>query len=818
MAYTLNQIAEITRGTLVGNPNVEVSVLLTDSRSLRFPDKVMFIALRGASGDGHKYLQSLLNKKVGAFLTESLPENLEIPSGVGFVIVKNSLEALQTLATEHRKRFTCPVVGITGSNGKTIVKEWLNHCLQNDFEVTRSPRSYNSQIGVPLSVWELSEKTEIGIFEAGISQPHEMEKLAAIIKPTIGIFTNLGDAHQENFIDKEQKLKDKLLLFSDVHTLVTSSDNTLLWNAFTTLFANKTLVTWGTNPTDIIRVTSKNITENGTHVLLEYQGRQFRLTIPFPDSASFQNAMNVVAFLCLYGYDSDTISHRISQLQNIDMRLEMKAGRNNCTVINDSYNSDLVSLASSLEYLAAQNQTINKVVVVSDILQSGYSPEALYRKVADLVLFYSPKTFIGVGTQISGFRHLFGKNSLFFSTTEDLIAYFEKYPPQNSTLLLKGSRPFRFERIDRMLQERQHRTVMEVNLDAMVSNLRHFRARLNPGTKIIAMLKAFGYGSGSYELASILQHHRVDYLAVAFTDEAVHLRENGIRMPIMVMNPGVETFPELVEYNLEPEVFGFEFLLALDKYLAKNAVSDFPIHVKIDTGMNRSGFKSTDIENLCNALKMCRQVRVMSVFSHLAAADEPQFDDFTQRQIAEFHDITEYISAQIKYAFFRHILNSAGAERFTAYQFEAVRLGIGLYGISFTNDQSIKQVATLRSRVMQVKEIEPGETVGYSRKGKVMRTSTIATIPIGYADGFRRMLGNGNGKMLVKGRLAPTIGNICMDMSMIDVTGLDVKEGDDVVIFGEGLPLGEVARDMGTIPYEVLTGISGRIRRVYFRE
>jgi alanine racemase len=818
MAYTLNQIAEITHGTLIGNPHVEVSVLLTDSRSLRFPNSVMFVALRGASGDGHKYIHYLLEKEVCAFLTESFPENVDIPQGVGFVVVKNSLEALQMLASEHRKKFTCPVIGITGSNGKTIVKEWLNQCLQNDYEVTRSPRSYNSQIGVPLSVWELSDKTKIGIFEAGISQPHEMERLAAIIKPTIGIFTNLGDAHQENFRDNEQKLKEKLLLFTDAETVITSSDNDLILNTFTSLFPNKKLVTWGSNINDDIRVTRKNSTENGTHVLVDYQERQFGLTIPFVDSASYQNAMNVVAFLCLIGYDSDTISHRIRQLQNIDMRLEMKAGRNNCTIINDSYNSDLVSLASSLEYLAAQNQTNNKVLVVSDILQSGLPPEALYRKVADLVQFYAPKTFIGVGVQISGFGHLFGKNSLFFSTTEDLIEYFEKFPPLNSTLLLKGSRTFRFERVDRMLQERQHRTVMEVNLDAMVSNLRYFRSKLNPGTKVIAMLKAFGYGSGSYELASILQHHRVDYLAVAFTDEAVHLRENGIRMPIMVMNPGVETFPELVEYNLEPEVFGFDFLFALDRYLAKNAVAEFPIHVKIDTGMNRSGFKPIEIEKFCTVLKSCKQVRVMSVFSHLAAADEPQFDGFTLQQISDFQNITEYISSQVNYHFFRHILNSAGTERFTVHQFDAVRLGIGLYGISFTSDQAIKQVATLRSRVMQVKEIEPGETIGYSRKGVVNQKSTIATIPIGYADGFRRILGNGKGKMLINGQPAPTIGNICMDMCMIDVTGMGVKEGDDVVVFGEGLPLSEVALDMETIPYEVLTGISGRIRRVYFRE
>jgi alanine racemase len=816
--YTLKEIAIITKGTITGNPNAEVSILLTDSRSLRFSESVMFVALRGASGDGHKYIQSLIDKKVCAFLAESLPQNTKIPEDVGFVVVKNSLEALQKLAFHHRNKFNCPVVGITGSNGKTIVKEWLNHCLQSNYEVTRSPRSYNSQIGVPLSVWELTEKSEIGIFEAGISLPGEMEKLAKIIKPTIGIFTNLGDAHQENFINKQQKLEEKLLLFKDTEQVVTSSDNPLVLNTFTSMFPQKKLITWGTNPTDDIKIIDKNNANNGTEICVEYQNRQFRFAIPFSDSASYQNAMNVVSFLCLFGYDSTTIALKISQLQNIDMRLEMKAGRNNCTIINDSYNSDLVSLGSSLEYLAGQNQTSDKIVIVSDILQSGLQPEFLYRKVADMVSFHAPKLFIGVGNQLFSFRQFFGNNSLFFSTTDELLSYFEKYPPQNSIILLKGSRVFRFERIDRMLQERQHRTVMEVNLDAMVSNLRHFRSKLNPDTKIIAMIKAFGYGSGSYELASILQHHRVDYLAVAFTDEAVHLRENGIRMPIMVMNPGLETFPEIVEYNLEPEVFGFDFLVAFDKFLKKNAVSDFPIHIKVDSGMNRSGFKPTEIEGLCLALKSCKQVRVMSVFSHLAAADEPQFDAFTLQQIADFQQMTDKISHELNYGFFRHILNSAGTERFIQHQFEAVRLGIGLYGISFENNPAIKQVASLRSRVMQVKEINPGETVGYSRKGIVSKKSMIATIPIGYADGFRRMLGNGKGKMLINGRIAHTIGNICMDMSMLDVTGMDVNEGDDVLIFGEGLPLSEIARDMETIPYEVLTGVSGRIRRVYFRE
>lgn len=818
MRYTLHDIANITGGNIHGTQTNQVTTLLTDSRSLMNSHNVMFVALRGTSGNGHKYIETLIKKGVKSFLVEEIPSEITIYSGTGFVVVANTLAAIQKLGQHHRNRFSCEVIGITGSNGKTIVKEWLNFCLQDRYNITRSPKSYNSQIGVPLSVLQLDNKTELGIFEAGISQIGEMSRLSKIIEPTIGIFTNLGDAHQENFANPEQKLREKIKLFDTSKIIITTSDNTLVRNTICSTYPDKQLFSWGNSSIDNVKVTKRKTVPDGQIVDIEHNGMEFCIKIPFIDNASYQNAMTVITLLCAMNFDHDTIAKQISKLQPVDMRLEMKSGRNNSYIINDSYNSDLVSLESSFEYLSSQNQAPHKIAVVSDIHQSGLAPIELYKKVAATVNFYHTDTFIGVGPDISSHQDFFPKNSKFFETTDKLIEYFSKYPPTNCIILLKGSRSFRFELIDRMLQERQHRTILEVNLDAMIENLRYYRSKLASNTKIIAMIKAFGYGSGSHELAAILQHHRVDYLAVAFTDEAVHLRENGIKMPIIIMNPGVETFPEIIEYKLEPVIYGFDFMNSITDYLATNSIYHYPIHLKIDSGMNRSGFKQDDANSLTAIVKDNSRIRVISAFSHLAAADEPEFDSFTNEQVSIFTSITNNIASELKYNFFRHILNTAGIERFPQYQFDAVRLGIGLYGVSFENGAMVKQVVSLKSQVMQVKHISANETVGYGRNGKVNRQSTIATIPIGYADGYRRILGNGRGAMLVNGQQAHTIGNICMDMCMLDVTDIDVKEGDPVTIFGEGLPITEIAQSMNTIPYEVLAAISHRIKRVYYRQ
>jgi alanine racemase len=587
MTYTLHQKSQLTSGTIVGNNDASVSTLLTDSRKLNFPESVMFIAIRGAT-DGHKFIPQLLERGVKTFLVEYWQPNLKIPDDAGYIIVPDTVKAFQKIAEEHRKKFFIPIVGITGSNGKTIVKEWLNQCLQSDYNVTRSPKSYNSQIGVPLSIWELSEQTEIGIFEAGISLPNEMENLANIIKPTIGILTNIGDAHQENFKNLQQKLLEKAKLFACSTTVIMSSEDENTMDTVKTLYKDKKIVTYGYKSSDNIKIISKNTDSQKIEVDLIYKNKNQLFTIPFIDTASFQNAMSVISFLFELGYNSQTIQQRIIQLSGIDMRLEMKEGKHSCTLVNDSYNSDLVSLQSSLEYLYAQKQHSQKTVIMSDIHQSGLSPDVLYGKVSDFINFYSPDRFIGVGNQLTKYSKLFKCNSLFFHTTNELLNYLEIEPPKNVIILLKGSRSFRFERIDRQLQYKQHRTVMEINLSALISNFRNFRSKLNPNTKTIIMLKAFGYGNGSFELASVLQYHLADYIAVAFTDEAVNLRERGITMPIIVMNPDIDSIPEIVDYNLEPEIFGFDFLEAFNSYLQKQSISRYAVHIKIDTGMKRN--------------------------------------------------------------------------------------------------------------------------------------------------------------------------------------------------------------------------------------
>lgn len=818
MQYKLPQIAKMAKGTLTGNNNLRVTILLTDSRKLHHPEGVLFIAIRGAT-DGHNYIRQMLNSGVKTFLVEYWPEYLNLPPDAARIKVENTVTALQNIAKEHRKQFNIPIIGITGSNGKTIVKEWISHCLQPEMQVTRNPKSYNSQIGVPLSVWELSNRSEIGIFEAGISQPCEMELIEAVIAPTIGVFTNIGDAHQENFNDKYQKLLEKSKLFVNSKTIITPSIDKFAVETLKNIYPKKEMFTWGYNTDDTVKILNQQTINQATLINIDYKNQQFYCTIPFTDNASINNTTTVIGFLLYFGYTPQIIQQRINQLQRVDMRLEMKEGKNNCTIIDDSYNSDIVSLASSLEYLELQHQQPNKTVIISDILQSGLPQKTLYKQVAELIRFYSHNLFIGVGEQISKYSELFGDNSIFFKTTADLYSYFENTPPANTIILLKGSRFFRFEEISKLLQRKQHRTVMEINLDAMISNLRYFRSQLNQQTKIIVMLKAFGYGNGTFELANILQHHKVDYFAVAFTDEGIALRKSGIKIPIMVMNPSIETISEIIEYSLEPEIYNFDFLQAIDTYLEQKSIINFPVHIKIDTGMNRSGFKTNDIAALCNSLKNTKTLKTVSVFSHLASSDEPLHDKFTIKQITEFEGITKQLSQQTNHKFFRHILNSAGIERFIQYQFEGVRLGIGLYGISTTNNKAIRHVASLKTSIMQIKEVNTCETVGYGLKGKVNKNSKIAIIPIGYADGFRRSLGNGNGKVWIKGCTAPTIGNICMDICMIDVTEIDdVSAGEEVVIFGEPLPLPEIASDMNTIPYEVITGISERIKRVYYQE
>ncbi len=817
MIYTTSEICNIVGGKLLGNHQLIVTQIVTDSRQLRSPEEVMFVALKGKFGDGHNYISQLLNNGVKIFLVNENFTKKQISDNTAFILVKNTLTALQQLAAHHRKQHHCPVIAITGSNGKTIVKEWLAQSLQKDKNVVRSPKSYNSQLGVPLSVLLLDPFADIAVFEAGISKPGEMEKLAQIILPDLGIFTNLGDAHQENFSSKEEKLREKIRLYETCHTILLSSNDTMVLQTIKETYTKKNIVTWGSNPWDTLQIMNIHELAEKTEIKVKYRDNIIELTIPFTDKPSIQNALLTALALLLLEQNPNIVRKRIAALERISMRMELLEGKNNCTLINDSYNSDLVSLASSFEYLSIQNQTPRKIAVVSDMEQIGIPPEKLYAEVANLVKHFS-FDFIGIGPQISTQKHLFPETSQFLTSTAELIHYFQNNPIHNSTILFKGSRNFRFENVVDLLQKKIHRTVLEIDLNNLIANLRFFRSLLNPGTKIIVMLKAFGYGSGSFELANILQHHRVDYLAVAFTDEGIDLRRQGIKIPIMVMNPGVETCREIVEFNLEPVVFYFDFLKHFSSFLEQNNIETYPIHLKIDTGMNRSGFRNEDIDFLIRELHQNSRINVKSVFSHLAAADDPNFDSFTLSQIHSFQTICKQIQQHTPYPFLRHILNSAGVERFATFQMDAVRLGIGLYGVSFNQNRELLPVATLRSRILQIKEVTPPDTVGYGRKGVVHRPSKIATVPIGYADGYRRALSNGKGQMLLKGKLVPTIGNICMDITMIDVTNTNAQPGDEVIIFGHYPTIQQIAEAMDTIPYEVLTGISARVKRIYVRE
>jgi len=731
------------------------------------------------------------------------------------------LKALQTLAAVHRSSFKVPVIGITGSNGKTVVKEWLYQLLHTDYSITRSPRSYNSQIGVPLSVWAMNENTQLGIFEAGISEMHEMEYLQLIIQPTIGIFTNLGEAHQENFTGLKQKCEEKLLLFKNAETLIYCSDNKLVEISIAQSHFKGKLFSWGKSDKAVVQILLTEKSALNTTVSFKYSGSVFFVVIPFIDDASIENALQSVALMLYLGIKPEEIARRILQLEAVAMRLEVKEGVHDCLIINDSYNSDLNSLSIALDFLNQQAtaKNLSKTLILSDILQSGQTSDELYKTVSGLVQNKNVQRIIGIGTEISKHADKFEiAEKVFFKETEDFLKSPLIRVFQQEVILLKGSRAFHFEDISEKLELITHETILEVNLNALVDNLNYFRSKLRPETKMMCMVKAFAYGSGSVEVARTLQHHRCDYLAVAVADEGAELRREGIRIPIVVMNPEKGSFGMIFDNKLEPEIYSFRLLDAFIAAAEKLGVTDYPIHVKIDSGMHRLGFEPQDMEQLLARLKGQTQVKVRSVFSHLSGSDDARFDAFTKQQMATFTACADQFTATFTHYIMRHILNSAGIERFPEYQFDMVRLGIGHYGVSSLPDANLKQVCALKTVILQIKNVKAGETVGYSRKGIVATDKRIAVIPIGYADGFDRKLGNGVGEVFVNGQRAKVIGNVCMDLIMIDITNVEAKEGDQVEIFGDHLTISEVAAWLKTIPYEVLTSVSRRVKRVYFQE
>lgn len=798
---------------------LEISYLLTDSRSLVFPESSLFFALKTARNDGHRYIDELYQKGVRAFVVSQLPDVSLYPDA-GFFQVPDALDALQKIVAVHRSQFRVPVIAVTGSNGKTIVKEWLYQLLSPDFRIVRSPRSFNSQIGVPLSVWQLQTSTELAIFEAGISMPGEMERLQRMILPDTGIFTTLSDAHQENFSSLKEKLTEKLQLFNNCSTVIYCSDQPLVAQEIKQSGLAARLLDWGKSETACVRLLDIQ-TSTVTHVTLQYQSMLFRLSIPFSDPASIENALHCITYMISKGYSESILNARLATLEAVAMRLEVKEGINQCVILNDSYNSDVDSLGIALDFLAQQasSMQLSKTIIMSDILQSGFSKEELYQKVVELARAHEVKKIIAIGADLFQHQSLFSEfETRFFQYTEELLHSELPDSFHREAILLKGARSFHFEAVSSRLEKIAHETTLEVNLNKLVHNLNYFRSKLRPGTRMMCMVKAFAYGSGSVEIARTLQHHRVDYLAVAVADEGAELRQAGIHIPIAVMNPEKSVFDVLFEHQLEPEIYSFKLLKEFIAAAARRGIQSYPVHIKLDSGMHRLGFDPSEMPELIAVLQKASEISVKSVFSHLAGSDSPALDSFTHQQAEVFTQVAEQLRNSFSYPVMRHLLNSAGIERFREFQMEMVRLGIGHYGISALPDVILPQVCSLKTIILQIKDIPVGETVGYNRNGKVTKPTRIAILPIGYADGFNRKLSNGVGEVLINGKRVPVIGNVSMDLITVDISDVNAREGDVVEVFGEEITISEIASKIGTIPYEILTGISRRVKRVYFQE
>ncbi len=824
MVYTTAHIAQII-GAEARRPldnRQPIKHLLIDSRNPVFLPEALFFALPGHRHDGHDYLVELYEAGLRQFvIAREFPENF-LPEAQ-LLKVPNTLLALQTLACHHRTQFNIPIIGITGSNGKTIVKEWLFQLLQADFAVVRSPKSYNSQIGVPLSIWLMEQRHELGIFEAGISQRAEMEKLAPIIDCSIGVLTNIGDAHQEGFSSKKEKLEEKLFLFAGASSLIYRCDDPLIRENLA-LSPNQKHFRWSTqgHPAEL-QIVEQRQSGKGTLLRAHYQGQKQQIRLPFTDEASIENAIHCWALMLHLGYPIQVIRPRLAQLEAVGMRLELKPGINGCVLVNDSYNSDLKALHIALNFLEQQSPRQKRHLFLSDILQSGRMPAELYREVAQLLVAKKIHKLTGIGTNIPLIKTFLpaGIKSSFYSDTEQFLAQVRNEDFRDEAILIKGARAFAFERIANRLAQQVHQTVLEINLSAMLHNLKVYSSYLQPSTKLMVMVKASAYGSGSYEVARLLEYQQVDYLVVAYSDEGVALRQAGIRTPIMVLNPDPNHLDTLIRYQLEPEIYSFALLDQLQRLIPRRTKTPFPIHLKIETGMYRLGFAADEIVSLGQYLKQMPQLKVQSIFSHLSASDNPSHDDFTHQQASIFQDLYAVLSRQLGYQPWRHLLNTGGINRFPQYQMDMVRLGIGLYGIdgSATIQDRLQTVLTLKARISQINELPAGASVGYQRGGQADHDRRIATISVGYADGLLRAAGNERYQVLIAGQKVPIIGNVCMDMCMIDISKVpDVAVGDEVIIFGSEPPVQDLADCLGTIPYEVFTNISERVKRVYYQE
>ena len=831
LKYSIIKIATLIGARRVGDTDAQIGWLLTDSRSLCFPEETLFFALKSARNDGHKYISDLYRRGVRNFVIESrgiqeyCPNSASEMNDANFLIVPSPLAALQRLAERHRDEFDIPIVGITGSNGKTMVKEWLYQILLPSQKIVRSPKSYNSQIGVPLSVWLLNEQTEVGIFEAGISEPGEMMALRDIIQPTVGVFTSLGAAHQENFRSMEEKCMEKLELMHDTQAMIYCSDNDIVSRCVRRMQYKGEKIAWSQCDEQVAFFVK---TVDGTKISYRYKGENGAFDIPFSDEASIEDCITCAATALYLGITPEQLAERMPVLEPVAMRLEVKDGQRGCVLINDSYNSDVNSLDIALDFMnrrqfspfSSHPSLLRKTLILSDMYQTGVAPEQLYAQVSDLCVKRGIQKFIGIGTDLSAQADKIQiADKQFFLDVQHFLTSDTFSSLRNELILLKGARSFGFDQITEQLEQKVHETILEVNLNAVVDNLNYYRSFLKPETKMVCMIKADAYGAGAVEIAKTLQDHRVDYLAVAVADEGVTLRKAGITANIMIMNPEMTAFKTMFDYDLEPEVYSFRLLDALIRAARKEGITGWPVHIKLDTGMHRLGFDPiNDMDELIDRLKHQNAIIPRSVFSHFVGSDSDGFDDFSARQFALFDEGSKKLQAAFTHKILRHMDNSAGIEHFPERQMDMCRLGLGLYGVDPRDNRILNTVSTLKTTILQMRHVPAGDTVGYSRKGKIDHDSVIAAIPIGYADGLNRHLGNRRCYCLVNGQKAEYVGNICMDVAMIDVTGIDCHEGNMVEIFGEHLPVTTLSEIIDTIPYEVLTGVSNRVKRVYFQD
>uniref|UniRef100_UPI0040487FDF bifunctional UDP-N-acetylmuramoyl-tripeptide:D-alanyl-D-alanine ligase/alanine racemase n=1 Tax=Algoriphagus sp. TaxID=1872435 RepID=UPI0040487FDF len=819
ISFTPSLLEKITGGAGLGkDPGQAIAQISIDSRQVLHPQQNLFVALKGAKADGISFVPELLNLGVSYFLVD---DQTSIPSSWldrgYFIQVKDTRIALQSLATYQRVQFTKPVVGITGSNGKTIVKEWLGQVLSQQFAVAKSPKSYNSQVGVPLSIFGIQSYHQVALLEAGVSKTGDMDTLAKMIQPGLGIFTNIGSAHEEGFPDIKEKIAEKLKLFAGVNFLLYCKDHDLLAQEIEQQLPTEKRISWSKKAGAEYLVSWKNQETHSRIVVMKSDGQTFTFQVPFTDQASLENVTHVILASLSLGQEVKSIQEGLSHLMPVDMRLTLKPGLNDSLLIDDTYNNDLAGLKVALEFLSQQRPKRSKILIISDLLQQGL-PEKVYKEVADLIQSYGIDQVIGVGTQIQHLETLLGKGVRTFSNTEQLLLELQPEQFQNDLILITGAREYTFERVVNRLQQRIHGTTLEINLNALTHNFNFYKRQLAPSTRVMVMVKAFAYGGGAAEIANHLQTLGADYLAVAYTDEGVSLRKQGIQLPIMVLNPVEESFDLLSQYQLEPVVFSPEFFRKLGAYVQHQSLQ-LSIHLDLDTGMNRLGFEQEQLVELMDLIQQYPQLQLASVYTHLVGADEEVHDDFSLHQLQQFQEMSESICSILSYKPLRHALNSAGIVRYPDFQLDMVRLGIGLYGVEVTgkHDRSLKAVSTLKTTISQVKTLAAGATVGYSRKGSLPEGGRIATLALGYADGYDRRFSQGKGYVLIDSKKAPVIGNVCMDMVMVDVSAIPgVKAGDEAIVYGEEISLKELADCIGTIPYELLTNISGRVKRVYY--